>query len=79
MVDRWTFCVVVILEKFCVPRKIHRKRIVQFLETIMNGLGKIRFTCPFRYCIIFSVFTVFQQIAYFNIDISYFLFSHIFF
>ena len=44
MAGRWTFCAVAILEKFCVLGKIHRKSFVQFLETIINGLGKMRFS-----------------------------------
>ena len=48
-----------------------------FQKLDLNGLREMGFSCPFRYCIIFSVFTVFQKLL---ISIQIFLISclHIF-
>ena len=48
-----------------------------FQKLYLNGLREMGLSCPFRYCIIFSVFTVFQKLF---ISIYIFLISclHIF-
>ena len=66
-------------KKFCVPGKIHRKRFVQFLEIIFEWITRdgifLSFQVLYHFQCVYSV----SKIAYFNIDISYFLLTHIFY
>lgn len=66
-------------KKFCVPGKIHRKKFVQFLEIIFEWITRngifLSFQVLYHFQCVYSV----SKIAYFNIDISYFLLTRIFY
>ena len=66
-------------KKFCVLGKIHRKRFVQFLEIIFEWITRngivLSFPVLYHFQCVYSV----SKIVYFNIYISYFLLTHIFY
>ena len=66
-------------KKFCVPGKIQRKKFVQFLEIIFEWITRngifLSFQVLYHFQCVYSV----SKIAYFNIDISYFLLTRIFY
>ena len=66
-------------KKFCVPGKIHRKRFVQFLEIIFEWITRDGIFMSFQVLYHFQCVYSVSKIAYFNIDISYFLLTHVFY
>ena len=66
-------------KKFCVPGKIHRKRFVQFLEIVFEWITRNGIFLSFQVLYHFQCVYGVSKIAHFNIDISYFLLTHIFY